>query len=634
MSLFWASIPILKCLGIITVKNYQHNKGSYNTDYTPGLIILEPHISNILNGYKTIELRKQNHTKHIGKRIALLEGGYIRGYADLVDVIHYPSKQALIKDQNKHRASEWMYSNNDFSYRYGYVLKNVKKLKEPETYKHPQGAQIWVKLPKKRGSKSIKYETMPQIGDMTFEQYMEWKNPTNKFHEDAYEMTFAEFNNPFLSYEIKLSLFKEIGQYHNTSGKGENPTVFAFKNKDNTFFVLENVSTNWREPDYIVKLFVQNGTAFYDDPRVAKLIRGSYLSVFFNSRLNERTDIKIEKVRPTKYLTQKLLQMIDVPNFWKEKYPIVLQEFQQSGMNFQIRSEVLPTQHKGETLILIDENGYKVGAAQDEWGATLVMIAKEYRGHGLSKHLLKEWLKYNPNKKSGGFTMAGYHNATSMWRDRVLELQSKNHYESFPEKQKAKIILSKAHSLIKDNKKETEPLKKESEDIEILALSNSDDSLVLFDKRILDQSIYNINEEYIYGYVFFRYSDDDDYFIYQIDYNPKYKDLVILAALQHAKNNGHKVFYTENEDDRALQPFLDVIELQGIKEIKRQGDHIFLQNDIIPLKQLMIKTIILAKEKGINFNDFRDFQNNIVEVAYTKWAFYNEHGHKSRNWNQ
>jgi len=627
--MFWAYVPIVKCLGIVAVKNYQHNKGSHNTDYTPGLIILEPHISNVLNGHKTIELRKQNHKKHIGKRIALLEGGYIRGYADLVDVIHYPSKKALVKDQKKHRASDWMYDNDDFSYRYGYVLKNVKKLKNPKPYKHPQGAQIWVKLPKQRGSKSIRYETMPQIGDMTFEQYMEWRNPRDKFHEEAYETTLAEFNNPFLSYEIKLSLFKETGKYHNTSGRGSNPTVFAFKNKDNTFFVLEDVSTNWREPDYIVKLFIQNGTAFYDDPRVAKLIRGSYLSVFFNNRSNERADIKIDKVKPTKYLTQKLLQMIDVPSFWRENYPVVLQEFQQSGMNFQIRAKQNPTQHEGETLILVDENGYKVGAAQDEWGATLVMIVKEYRGHGLSKHLLKEWLKYNPNKQSGGFTIAGYHNAASMWRDRVLELQSKNHYESFPQKQKAKIILSKAHSLIRDDKPERKQLKKASEDVEILALGYSDDSLVLFDKRVLNQSIYDIDDKYIYGYVFFRYKDNEDYFIYQIDYNPKYKELVILSALQHAKNNGHKVFYTANENDRLQQQLLDVIELQGMENIKRQGDYIFLQKDLVPLKQVEHHTLLLAKEKGINVLDLKQ---NIVEAAYTKWIYYNQHGYNSKNW--
>ena len=144
--MFWSYFTIAKCVGISLVKNYQHNKGSANKKVTAGLIILEPHISNILNGYKTIELRKMNHKKHVGNRIALLEGGMIRGYADLVDVIYYSSKKDLIKDQKKHRASEWMYDNDDFSYRYGYILENVKKLEKPKPYKHPQGAQIWVKL--------------------------------------------------------------------------------------------------------------------------------------------------------------------------------------------------------------------------------------------------------------------------------------------------------------------------------------------------------------------------------------------------------------------------------------------------------------------------------------------------------
>lgn len=144
--MFWGYVPIVKCVGISLIKNYQHNKGSTNKKAEAGLIILEPHISNILNGHKTIELRKMNHKKHVGNKIALLEGGMIRGYALLDKVIYYPTKKALVKDQSKHRASEWMYENDDFNYRYGYVLKNVESLKNPKPYKHPQGAQIWVKL--------------------------------------------------------------------------------------------------------------------------------------------------------------------------------------------------------------------------------------------------------------------------------------------------------------------------------------------------------------------------------------------------------------------------------------------------------------------------------------------------------
>jgi len=143
--MYWPAVPIVKCLGIGLVKHYQ-SEGSLNKKVDVGLIILEPHISNILNGHKTIELRKINHKKHIGKKIALLQGGMIRGYAVIERVIHYKSKSDLIKDQKKHRASDWMYDNDDFSYRYGYVLNHVEKLDTPKPYKHPQGAQIWVKL--------------------------------------------------------------------------------------------------------------------------------------------------------------------------------------------------------------------------------------------------------------------------------------------------------------------------------------------------------------------------------------------------------------------------------------------------------------------------------------------------------
>jgi hypothetical protein len=145
----YAIIPIIKCVAIMAVKNYKHNHlGSKNESYLPGLIILEPHISKILNGQKTVELRKTNHKKHIGKRIALLEGGKIRGYATLDSVKEYPDKKSILKQQKKHRASSWLNENDDFSYRYGYILKDVEKLENPKTYDHPQGAQIWVRIQK------------------------------------------------------------------------------------------------------------------------------------------------------------------------------------------------------------------------------------------------------------------------------------------------------------------------------------------------------------------------------------------------------------------------------------------------------------------------------------------------------
>lgn len=59
------------------------------------------------------------------------------------------------------------------------------------------------------------------------------------------------------------------------------------------------------------------------------------------------------------------------------------------------------------TIGVFNEEGECVGATQDEWGAMLITVAKEYRGLGLGTEIGKLAWEIEPGKDSGGFSPSG-----------------------------------------------------------------------------------------------------------------------------------------------------------------------------------------------------------------------------------
>ena len=112
-----------------------------------GLVIQKEHLDNILNGFKTVEIRKQNTKKR--EKIALCNKGYIYGFAKIVD--SYPvSRINLLTSEweKKHRATKFL-QNGPYSKEkdlWVWELSQIQKLDIPIPYVHPQGAIIWVNI--------------------------------------------------------------------------------------------------------------------------------------------------------------------------------------------------------------------------------------------------------------------------------------------------------------------------------------------------------------------------------------------------------------------------------------------------------------------------------------------------------
>jgi hypothetical protein len=111
------------------------------------LIIREDPIRKILAGEKTWEMR----SKDVKKRgtIALIKkgSGQVVGIADLVNVIGPLSDDDMLDSIDKHQINiDRLYTGEVAKWRTAWVLDNVRPLRNPVSYKHPNGAVTWVTL--------------------------------------------------------------------------------------------------------------------------------------------------------------------------------------------------------------------------------------------------------------------------------------------------------------------------------------------------------------------------------------------------------------------------------------------------------------------------------------------------------
>jgi hypothetical protein len=113
------------------------------------LLIRSPWIEKILDGKKTWEIRGSRTTVRGPVGLIRSGTGKIIGLCDVVDCIPLLSEEQFRKNARKagmkpSEAGLGFYKNT-----FAWVLANPKSLKAPVSYKHPNGAVIWVKLDKR-----------------------------------------------------------------------------------------------------------------------------------------------------------------------------------------------------------------------------------------------------------------------------------------------------------------------------------------------------------------------------------------------------------------------------------------------------------------------------------------------------
>jgi len=135
-----------------------------------GLIIKKKWLDKILRGEKVWEIRGSG-CSYTGE-IALIESGSgaVRGLARVSSVIGPMTIEDLLRFTPRHQVDEatlleWGgYKNN-----YCWALTDVRKLEIPVSYRHPQGAVIWVSssnIPLKKINEAKKKRVKPKFIDI------------------------------------------------------------------------------------------------------------------------------------------------------------------------------------------------------------------------------------------------------------------------------------------------------------------------------------------------------------------------------------------------------------------------------------------------------------------------------------
>lgn len=109
------------------------------------LILKEPWATLVVKGKKTIEIRTRPTTK-IGQEIYIAKAGTktLIGKVTITDCRLLTSEEFQSLAPQHHALNYSFPPNKNI---YGWYLKNAYHFPQPVPYNHPQGAQIWVKIP-------------------------------------------------------------------------------------------------------------------------------------------------------------------------------------------------------------------------------------------------------------------------------------------------------------------------------------------------------------------------------------------------------------------------------------------------------------------------------------------------------
>ena len=427
-------------------------------------------------------------------------------------------------------------------------------------------------------------------GLLTLDNFLRMRNPSDKYHEaDSYSATIASLNPMEGSY---------IGSTipRGSASMGDRP-LDVYQADDN-FLLFKKPGTQ----DIVAVL--QNGVLYRD--RFYKLPRFYYVN---------RPDLKAVPIvftaeKEVKYPADVFKQLFDIAARHRAEYPVVLQRTLFGSERLELRAGRKPRQNERDTIVILNTDGLIVARGDDEWGATLLLVAEEYRGKGLGQALAAVWYEYNPDSKSGGFTAAGRRNAIATWEGRVHDFLSRGVYSELV--RNGTLSLAKVKEIVaglSDKKRAAAQLprdtKEEKEATPDLRIFVDDDriSFVLYDARFLT----TLDEKYIHGYGFLRDASVGQYF-FRIEHDKQYAQLTSTIGLQLVRDSGSPVYAAESPGDQ--------IEWQLVPHAKYKDGYVTLTKDVLPLAKLAAQERKLRRK----VDPYQEIQQSLIETAeYKDW---------------
>lgn len=465
----------------------------------------------------------------------------------------------------------------------GHVWTTLDDLPEPL---HFGFKAVLPSLQQRLGQEAVSAATTPlpelsskEPGLMTVGEFIASRNPKATYHtSDAYDFDLKKLNRDFSLSDKGIATVRSVKYNVVANNKG--------------FLIYE---------DKVLVAVIHDGVLYKG--KSAKTLPSGYIDY----RNREYTDFGVTATKTVKYPAEYVRLVSDVAKNNLATYKVLLRSALVSGEPMQVRAKEQPEKNKGVSLAVINERGEIVAEATDEWGATLLVVAQEYRGKNLGQLIGKFWYMFNPDWESGGFTKGGEENATKIWEDRVREFLANGWYsELVRQGTLTKQRVEEITSGLRPRKQKKEELKVEDKKGEVLVYVDDPKepvSFVIYDSQFLEDQ----DDKYILAHGFFRSSENVGSFLYKLDYERPYAKLATYVALQMARANGEPIYTGEG--------YGDLLELEGLENVTVDGDYASLTKDVLPL------ATIAAQERRARkpFDQYQQVYHSLLEQADSKW---------------
>lgn len=413
------------------------------------------------------------------------------------------------------------------------------------------------------------------IGLMTLDEFKQFKNPKGIWHgSNAYDFDLAHLNQDYSDTPI----FK----------------IKDFQYSKNELGYRINKGNN-------VVGIIHNGILYHTQYLNPKQVPTKWEDDYYG--INAKTyDLSFNNAKLVKYIDDYAILINPIRNRNLKRFPILMNTFKQGNDVFTIRTEQSPyKENSGKIITILNSDGFVVGFASDEFGATLVTVAKEYRNKGLGKILANLFYKYNPKYTSGGFTSRGLANAIATWESIVRKYLENGWYSELVKS--GKITKERVREIIAGLSPRKKPKNKPAGTKTKSILIHFDD----YEFIIYDRDFYNNpNEDNVYGFGFFRETSNKMY-LYAIDYDKEFKKLSNYCALQIMRNHDEPLYIKT--------PPSSPLEFEDLDGVTIKDDFAFLTKDVLDIP--LIKHVESSYRK--KHDKYSEFYYQLKEIANSKW---------------
>ena len=417
---------------------------------------------------------------------------------------------------------------------------------------------------------------------MTFKEYMKSVNRQGKHHEaHAYDFTLDQANR--LADDTYMRDFTFPLNYSRQ--------LTVKKNNTDTLFTvwIENKRIGWADTS----------------------------NVYMTKHDLERRDI-LDAIRNRFPNHQVVVRKYPVRDFWesileryeKNRFPKILRRFRSGDEVLVVRQDA-----DGD-MGVFNERHQRVAGAQDEWGAVLIWVAREYRGRRIGPLVGKLYRDENPDKDSGGFTTAGYRNLEQIWSDHVQKALSSGRYTRMVKQ--GEISKDRVREILANYKgpKKPQRFSEPSTSPKVRALIG-ETHVVLYDTRFYkyaSSSDFEKLESFIHGYGLLTgltYNDQsEDMRLFRLEYdNQEYENTLVTLLLHLAAEDGVSRIRVGAYGDDLVQG--------SVPGTTVEGDYLSMTRDPIP--GLLGKLRAVEKAERRPHDPYGEVGTLIIEVAEAKW---------------